>query len=1111
MCTIEFFFALDRNVETVDNFYNKRLAEFSRRYRLLESRYALHPPHFDPDEVSELLNALLELRSGLRKLEWYAEVNRRGFVKILKKLDKKTQVCTQKIYLESKVSLRPFATAAEAGELKKEVNEWISKLGEDNKNGIKEANGTSIERVPSPGRSFWELPPSVGESIDAALKGDAAGDLETALSSLDVSSKLTNKFILALLQRAISKKAADCVVVLLKRTDDLHEDDDLNERNALHRLVIQIGKTRGQNAAKLRSNGVTSTLKPPAPIGIRTRNDHTSIFVTPAQNPIHSMQATAEIIDEMDSMSLSGTGDYIKMLKHIFENMREVHYPALIAKDTYGRMPLHYAASYGVLIVAELLHHKMSEFGLYTDKGPIDSLYWQDHDGFAPLHHAITGKHIKTSSFLLNTATVNQRPLLEKPIAALALAVKTDAPDILKMMLDSGCDVKSQDDTGETVIHIAARHGFIDCMRVLLKSAEERKVDVDITEKTYGWSPLFVAAAEGQEVIVDDLLASGKVDVDRFDASGWKAAEHAALRGHLSIARKLAQASTIPDYSTASAAGSTIGTPVVSPSPPNSENGSYFMPQYNSTGKSPHPQPVKSFGHRYLEDKTMILVTLGTKDTRKDLPAVRLDQVPLSHAHSTMLDSALSIAVSAQNAFGEKTFIDLPIQDSLATENPICFETTDLSKVKLVFDIVPTYSATPEKMLGRGVAILETVKPNVSKHRVSLQGGVQVPILAVGTLEVIGCVNFEFMIVTPFKHPGLGVSESLTYWKELTGPKVIGHRGLGKNVPGRKSLQLGENTLQSFISAANLGASYVEFDVQLTKDHVPVIYHDFLVGETGIDAPVHTLTLEQFLSMSDGANTHARTSARSDKSDSPTTSGTSTPKLLRRTRSLTYNQEEENSLKLQERMRHTRAFKTKGFKGNSRGSSIAGAFATLEEVFKNLPPEVGFNIELKYPMLQESENEEMDTFGIEMNSWVDAGMSCELRRTLSKLTNILVLKVVYDNLSKKKRDIIFSSFNPDICLLLSFKQPSIPILFLTEAGTAPMADIRASSLQEAIRFASRWNLLGIVSAAEPFVLCPRLVKIVKESGLVCVTYGTLNNDTLNVRVSFFSLTVKYTD
>jgi glycerophosphodiester phosphodiesterase len=63
-----------------------------------------------------------------------------------------------------------------------------------------------------------------------------------------------------------------------------------------------------------------------------------------------------------------------------------------------------------------------------------------------------------------------------------------------------------------------------------------------------------------------------------------------------------------------------------------------------------------------------------------------------------------------------------------------------------------------------------------------------------------------------------------------------------------------------------------------------------------------------------------------------------------------------------------------------------------------------------------------------------------------------------------------------------------------------VGDIRASSLQEAIRFASRWNLLGIVTNAEPLVLCPRLVRVIKESGLVCVSYGTLNNDPENVKV-----------
>lgn len=132
-------------------------------------------------------------------------------------------------------------------------------------------------------------------------------------------------------------------------------------------------------------------------------------------------------------------------------------------------------------------------------------------------------------------------------------------------------------------------------------------------------------------------------------------------------------------------------------------------------------------------------------------------------------------------------------------------------------------------------------------------------------------------------------------------------------------------------------------------------------------------------------------------------------------------------------------------------------------------------------MLHESEEHEMDTYAVELNSFVDT-----------------VLTKVYD--LGASRNIIFSSFNPDICLLLSFKQPSIPVLFLTDAGTYPVGDIRASSLQEAIRFASRWNLLGIVAASEPLVACPRLVRVVKESGLLCFSYGALNNDTRNVSV-----------
>lgn len=202
--------------------------------------------------------------------------------------------------------------------------------------------------------------------------------------------------------------------------------------------------------------------------------------------------------------------------------------------------------------------------------------------------------------------------------------------------------------------------------------------------------------------------------------------------------------------------------------------------------------------------------------------------------------------------------------------------------------------------------------------------------------------------------------------------------------------------------------------MQLTKDHVPVIYHDFLVGETGIDAPLHTLTYEQFMSMKEEfprqasrAGSPDRIWNGSDKSGNTTeqASGYSTPLAARRARSMSLHEHDGRQQDIEERMKHTRAFKKNGFKGNSRGSSIQGPFVTLEQTFKQLDTHIGFNIELKYPMLQETEEEEMDTTVIEMNAWVDA-----------------VLKVVHDHGIGSGRNMIFSSFNPDICLMLSFKQ-----------------------------------------------------------------------------------------
>ncbi len=49
-------------------------------------------------------------------------------------------------------------------------------------------------------------------------------------------------------------------------------------------------------------------------------------------------------------------------------------------------------------------------------------------------------------------------------------------------------------------------------------------------------------------------------------------------------------------------------------------------------------------------------------------------------------------------------------------------------------------------------------------------------------------------------------------------PKIIGHRGAARYAP--------ENTLEGIHTAADLGVKWVELDVKLTKDSVPVIFHD---------------------------------------------------------------------------------------------------------------------------------------------------------------------------------------------------------------------------------------------------------------------------------------------
>ena len=420
----------------------------------------------------------------------------------------------------------------------------------------------------------------------------------------------------------------------------------------------------------------------------------------------------------------------------------------------------------------------MRDWNQFDVANGIDAPEWQDKEGLSPLHLSVINEHILTTKALLQSdineadldGHVQLRGRSSKSGSVLTLAAKSNAVAILKLLVLAGFDVNHQDSDGETALHVAARYGHEDCAKILLDKSHGQHPAVDIPENTFAWTPLFIACVDGHLSIAKLVLEAG-ADVERLDTSGWTAKEHAALRGHLDIAECIYRETPSTLSSESDQTSTTSSSPPTAHSLDDRKSNGI-----TDSGSMRAVKPVKTFGHRYLVNETMVLVSLGSMDARKNVEPVKLDAIPLENVHSTQLDTALSIVVSAKGATGEPMVIDLPTQENLSTD-PVTFITSDPTNVKLLFDIVPTYAGSKDKIVGRGVAMLSTIRPNIGSKRMNLQGDMSVPIISANTLEVIGCVNFNFLVITPFSHPSMSISKDQTYWKSMASTMVIGHRG----------------------------------------------------------------------------------------------------------------------------------------------------------------------------------------------------------------------------------------------------------------------------------------------------------------------------------------------
>ncbi|KAH8198616.1 hypothetical protein TruAng_007206 [Truncatella angustata] len=723
----------------------------------------------------------------------------------------------------------------------------------------------------------------------------------------------------------------------------------------------------------------------------------------------------------------------------IFRELSPYQHHMLLVKDWRQRYPLHYAAEHGPVNLCKHILKFMEPTAVLE----------QDASGLTPLHLAVSGGHLGVVRLFLAVNAVRCMIAGETTRRLLLMAIQARSVAITECLLSLNQGLDLRDKFGRTPLYYAADQGQVEMVQALLTVPDG--LFLNHVETSYGWSPLIVASSRGHYEIVKLLLEAG-ADPMTKDHRGWSALENASYRAHMTIVDALQHALPVRE-------------------PENHLEKVLVQSRDIKPIQIQRPTYFSKESSAHIEDAsfTSVVFSLGSFDINSNGLILNIATSVLGRV-ATSISSQMILEVAGIHCHEQPYEFMLPLLGDVS-EITCVFSTTEPDNLQLSFKLIETFNdAMPcKRLLATGIALLGSIKGWFRPERQSLKRDSTV-VLNTPKGDFAGTITFTHLVCKPYEAPGL--PKPVQKMRLLETTQVVGHRGLGWNMTGLGRMQIGEHTVQSLQSALDQGADLIEFDVQITRDRVPVIYHDWQVSETGLDIPIHAMTYKQWMAISESQTNDHHDTPRGRLPWDERARPSAPPR--RDSKSLCAHPDHSRRA-MTERMKHTVEYARNHNKGNIRGDCIHDAFTTLRELFKKFPEDVNFDIELKYPMLWECPYWEMEPYWTEMNEYIDTTLD-----TVFELAG--------------NRSIFFTCFNPEVCILLSMKQKAYPVVFLNDSMVSgPAGDQRAVSLQQAMRFARQWGLQGIVMAAEPFVAAPKLIKHVRDQGLVCGSYGSLND------------------
>lgn len=173
---------------------------------------------------------------------------------------------------------------------------------------------------------------------------------------------------------------------------------------------------------------------------------------------------------------------------------------------------------------------------------------------------------------------------------------------------------------------------------------------------------------------------------------------------------------------------------------------------------------------------------------------------------------------------------------------------------------------------------------------------------------------------------------------------------------------------------------------------------------------------------------------------------------------------------------------------------LSKSIFTLRDVLAAVPIHLNLNLHILYPSESEDFNLGVQS-SIDINTFADA-----------------ILTEIFDHARGMRaaspdhmRSIVLSSFNPNICTALNWKQPNYPVLLCNDLGRMQSSaqpdsvlesePVRGTSLKETARLSQMNNFMGLTCSTRILQMVPALTETIKQAGLVLVSDASADDNT----------------